>query len=429
MVVGTLHPMFLDEAVVEFTSGRGGSGAVSFHREKHVPRGGPNGADGGRGGDVVLVADRNRRTLYDLKLQQRFVAQSGTHGVGNKRGRDGKGIMVKVPVGTVVYDDTTGEQLVDLAVNGMKFAICRGGKGGFGNQHYTSSVRQAPNFAQKGALGETVVARLELKLLADIGLIGLPNAGKSTLISRLSAARPKIADYPFTTIVPNLGVVRYGHDTFVVADMPGLIEGASQGVGLGHQFLRHVERCRVLVHVVDCYPMDESDPVDNYQLIERELKLYDEELWSRPRLIALNKLDTIPGDLYNRLRPRFEALELPLFPISAATGEGTEELTRAMFETLKEATPEEEIPVLLPALKPNDELSWEVQRDDEGFRILGKRMERMVQMTDLGNSDALRYLHRRLERIGVIDRLREMGAHEGDLVTVGDVEFAFSDES
>jgi GTP-binding protein len=421
--------MFLDEAIVEFVSGRGGSGAVSFHREKHVPRGGPNGSDGGRGGDIVLIADRNRRTLYDLKLQQRFVAGSGTHGVGNKRGQNGKGVQVKVPVGTVVYDNETGDLLTDMNLNGMKFVLCRGGKGGFGNQHYTSSVRQAPNFAQKGALGETVIARLELKLLADIGLIGLPNAGKSTLISRLSAARPKIADYPFTTIVPNLGVVRSGNSTFVVADMPGLIEGASQGTGLGHQFLRHVERCSVLVHVVDCYPMDGSDPVQNFELVETELRLYRQEIWERPRLIALNKMDTIPGDAFNELRPRFEALEIPLYPISAATGEGLETLVRAMQETLEASTPEEEIPVLLPALHPNDELSWEVQPAEQGYAILGKRIERMVQMTDLENSDAVRYLHRRLQRIGVIDRLRQLGAQEGDLVTVGEVEFAFTDES
>jgi GTP-binding protein len=420
--------MFLDEAVVEFTSGKGGSGAVSFHREKFVPRGGPNGADGGRGGDVILIADRNRRTLYDLKLQQRVVAQSGTHGVGNKRGQDGKKVEVKVPVGTVVFDDQTGDMLVDMAVNGMKYVLCKGGKGGFGNVHYTSSVRQAPNFAQKGAPGETIMARLELKLLADVGLIGLPNAGKSTLISRISAAKPKIADYPFTTIIPNLGVVRYANETFVVADMPGLIEGASQGVGLGHQFLRHVERCRILVHVVDCFPIDGSDPLENYRLIENELKLYSEEIWQRPRLIALNKMDIVPGEIYKELRPKFEELKIPLYPISAATGEGLENLTRAMFDALKEATPEEEIPVLLPTLKANDELSWSVEPTDEGFEILGKRMTRMVQMTDLNNSEALRYLHRRLERIGVIDRLRELGAQEGDLVTVGDVRFNFSDD-
>ncbi|HWD41021.1 MAG TPA: GTPase ObgE [Fimbriimonas sp.] len=419
--------MFLDEAVVEFTSGRGGSGAVSFHREKFVPRGGPNGADGGRGGDVVLLADRNKRTLYDLKLQQKFEAGSGTHGVGNKRGNSAKNIIVKVPVGTVVYDDETGDFLVDMSTNGIKYTICKGGKGGFGNQHYASSVRQTPNFAQKGAPGERVVARLELKLLADVALVGLPNAGKSTLISRLSAARPKIADYPFTTIIPNLGVVAYNGESFVVADMPGLIEGASEGVGLGHQFLRHVERCRVLVHVVDVNPVDESDPLENFHLIEKELKLYSEEIWARPRLIALSKMDIISGDAFNELRPRFEALGIPLFPVSAATGEGLGQLTAAMFETLQQATPEPEIPVLMPALKESDQF-WDVEETAGGYKVVGKRIERMVAMTDLNNPEAVRYLHRRLERIGVINKLREMGVEEGDQVTVGDVEFAFSDE-
>jgi GTP-binding protein len=421
--------MFLDEAVVEFISGRGGSGAVSFHREKHVPRGGPNGADGGRGGDIVLIADRNRRTLYDLKIQQRFQAADGEHGVGNKRGRDGKGVEVRLPVGTIVTDSATGEVLVDMTTNGMKYVICKGGKGGKGNMHYTSSVRQAPNFAQKGAPGEHLTTRLELKLLADVGLIGLPNAGKSTLISRISAARPKIADYPFTTIVPNLGVVRYGDDTFVVADMPGLIQGASEGVGLGHQFLKHVERNRVLVHVVDSFPVDGSDPFDNYNLIENELKLYSEEIWSRPRIIALNKMDVIPHDQSNALRERFETLDKPLYPISGVTGEGIQNLLHEVNETLKATMPEEEVPVLMPALKVGDEDFWDVEPVDGGFQVVGKRMERMVAMTDLANSEAVRYLHRRLERIGVIDKLRQMGAEEGDEVRVGDVTFAFTDES
>ena len=420
--------MFLDEAIVDFASGKGGSGAVSFHREKYVPLGGPNGADGGRGGDVVLQADRNRRTLYDLKLAQRVVAISGTHGSGNKRGKDAKNIIVKVPVGTVVFDDETGDQLIDLSVDGMKYILCKGGKGGFGNQHYASSVRQAPNFAQKGAPSEEIRARLELKLLADVALVGLPNAGKSTLIAGVSAARPKIADYPFTTIIPNLGVVRYADDTFVIADMPGLIEGANLGIGLGHQFLRHVERCSMLVHVVECFPVDESDPFENYLLIENELKLYSEEIWARPRLIALSKMDTIPGDKFNDLRLKFESTGVPLYPISAVTGEGLELLTRAMYETLESQKPAENIPILMPALKAADQM-WDVLEQGSGYKIIGARMERMVAMTDLNNHESIRYLHRRLERIGVIEKLRTLGATEGDLVKVGDVEFAFSDES
>ncbi len=425
---GTLPCMFLDEAIVEFSSGRGGSGAVSFHREKHVPRGGPNGADGGRGGDVVLIADRNKRTLIDFRLQHRFEAENGKHALGNKRGRNGARIEVKLPVGTVVTNSETGERVTDLTTHGMKVVLCRGGKGGFGNQHYTSSVRQAPNFAQKGAPGERIVAKLELKLIADVGLVGLPNAGKSTLISRISAARPKIADYPFTTIVPNLGVVRFHDTSFVVADMPGLIEGASEGTGLGHQFLRHVERNRVLVHVVDSYPVDGSDPLANYELIERELRLYSESIWNRPRIIALNKLDLLPPGEFAALRERFEKLGKPLFPISAVTGQGIDPLLFDIVELLKESPEEEEVEILLPAAKSKEDQSWHIERSDDGFHVVGKRVETIVAMTDLDSDDAVRYLHRRLQRMGVIEDLREAGAAEGDPVIVGETEFAFTDE-
>ncbi|RYG42538.1 GTPase ObgE [bacterium] len=421
--------MFLDEAEVEFVSGRGGSGAVSFHREKHVPRGGPNGADGGRGGDVILVADRNKRTLYDLKVAQKFEAENGEHGFQNKRGKNGRYVEVKVPVGTIVTDIDMDEVLVDMAVHGMKYVICEGGKGGFGNDHYTSSVRQVPNFAQKGAPEERVRAKLELKLIADIGLIGLPNAGKSTLISRISSSKPKIADYPFTTIVPNLGVVKFRDETFVVADMPGLIQGASEGIGLGHQFLRHVQRNRVLVHVVEGAPIDESDPVANYELIEEELRLYSQEIFDRPRIIALSKIDVIPSDQFNELRERFEKFGLPLFPVSAVTGQGLERLLDAMSETLKANEPEDEVPVLTPAIVAANDRSWDVEEVPGGYRITGRRIEKLVAMTDLENSDAVRYLHRRLERIGVIDRLREIGAQEDDEVSVGNATFSFTDQA
>ncbi|MCC7229702.1 MAG: GTPase ObgE [Fimbriimonadaceae bacterium] len=420
--------MFLDEAEVIFVSGRGGSGAVSFHREKHVPRGGPNGSDGGKGGDIVLIAERGKRTLYDFKLQKKFEAQPGEHGVGNKRGRDGKSIEIKVPVGTVVRDMDLDEVLVDLNVHGMKFVLCRGGRGGYGNQHYTSSVRQAPNFAQKGAPEELVNAKLELKLIADVGLVGLPNAGKSTLISRISAARPKIADYPFTTIVPNLGVVRFRDKSFVVADMPGLIEGASEGVGLGHQFLKHVERNRVLVHVVDANPVDGSDPISNYELIEQELKLYSEEVWKRPRIIALNKIDIVPSEDFDQLRQRFEKFGVPLFPISAVTGQGLDPMLWEVIVMLEASLAVDEIPVLMPALEKGLDLEWNVEPTDEGFEVHGRRVERLVAMTDLENDEAIRYLHRRLQRLGVIDRLRELGAEEGDTVFVGKAVFNYSEQ-
>ena len=420
--------VFLDEAVVEFVSGRGGSGAVSFHTEKFVPRGGPDGSDGGKGGNIALVADRGKRTLYDFKLRDKFEAQDGTHGVSNKRGRDGKGIEVKVPVGTVVTDAETGELLVDLNHNGMKFVIAKGGRGGFGNAHYVNSVRQAPNFAEKGEPGERRKVKLELKLLADVALVGLPNAGKSTLISRISAARPKIADYPFTTLVPNLGVVYFRDTSFVVADLPGLIEGAHQGVGLGDRFLKHVERSRILVHVVDALPIDESDPVANYELIENELNLYSEEIWKRPRLIALNKIDLLRPEQLEELEAKFKQFGHPIFPISGVTGQGLEPLQHAMADALERAPTAEEL-VLTPAGQAVPDHQFEVIREGEGvLRVKGKNVERMVAMTDLSSRDALRHLHRRLERMGVIEKLREMGVEEGESVEIGEIEFAFSDQ-
>jgi GTP-binding protein len=269
---------------------------------------------------------------------------------------------------------------------------------------------------------------LELKLLADVGLVGLPNAGKSTLISRISAARPKIADYPFTTIVPNLGVVKYRDETFVVADMPGLIQGASEGIGLGHQFLKHVERCRALVHVVDTFPIDESDPLENYHLIEAELKAYREDIWARPRLIALNKADILPRESFGPLRQKFEALGVPLVIVSAVTGEGMERLLDALCDLLASSAPEEDT-LLIPVLKVTDEAFWDVEINEEGYRLIGKRLLRMVAMTDLENEEAVRYLQRRLERIGVLDRLRNLGIEEGDEVEIGEFSFNFTDES
>ena len=379
--------MFLDEAFVEFKSGTGGSGAVSFHREKFVPRGGPNGADGGRGGDVILIADRGKRTLYDFKLKSKFEAQDGVHALGNKKGKDGKPIEIKVPVGTVITDVDLGETLVDLSVHGMKYRIAKGGRGGHGNQHYVNSVRQVPNWAEKGEPGEHVRVKLELKLLADVGLIGLPNAGKSTLLSRISAARPKIADYPFTTIVPNLGVVSVGDTTFVVADMPGLIEGASEGHGLGHQFLKHIERTRVLIHVVDAFPIDESDPIANFELIERELAEFSPEIADRPRLIALNKIDLAPLGEFGPLRQRFESLGLPLYSISGVTGEGIPALLHEAARLLESDEGDTTVPVLLPGMKVKDDEGWEAVEVEDGFELRGRRIRRMVAMTDLNSRD------------------------------------------
>ncbi len=417
--------MFLDEANIEITSGRGGAGVVSFHREKHVPRGGPDGADGGRGGSVYLVADRGKRTLYDFKFQPHFKAAHGTDAVSNKTGKNGKDLEVRVPVGTVVIDLDLDDQLVDLSFDGARYRICKGGRGGFGNLHYTNSVRQVPRFAQKGEPEETVRIRLELKLVADIGIVGLPNAGKSTLISRISAAKPKIADYPFTTIVPNLGVVTAGDESFTVADMPGLIEGASEGHGLGHQFLRHVERTSALVHLVEVDPIDMTNPVENYQLIEAELAKYSEEISRRPRIVCITKTDTVtPGDV-GVVVEWFKEIGVEALPISAATDDGIEDLTFRMLELVHQATKHQKIPTLLPELKRVDDGTWNIEKLETGFAVTGKRLDKLVAMTNLDNEDALYVLHRKLERIGVIDKLRKMGAKDGDEVSLGEFIFSF----
>jgi GTP-binding protein len=418
---------FLDEAVVEFRSGSGGSGAVSFHREKHVPRGGPNGEDGGRGGDVVLVASRGVRTLAEFELTPIIAAESGTHASGNKRGRNGRSVIVEVPVGTVVHDAETGEVIVDLVREKMKFVLCRGGRGGHGNRHYVSSVRQAPNFAEKGAPGERRRVRLELKLLADVGLVGMPNAGKSTLLAAVTSARPKVGAYPFTTTTPNLGVAKVGDRTLLIADLPGLIEGASQGHGLGHAFLRHVERTQVLVHVVDAWPVDGSDPVQNYELVEKELREFSETLWQKPRIIALNKADLIPPHELGPLRERFAKFERPTFVISGATGQGLQPLLFEALALLDANRPPEPEELEVPYERRSPEASWNVRWEKDRLVVTGEKVERMVAMTPLENRDALRYLHRRLERMGVIEKLRELGAKEGDTVVVGDTEFAFTD--
>ncbi|MCW5936042.1 MAG: GTPase ObgE [Fimbriimonadaceae bacterium] len=418
---------FIDEAVVTFESGRGGNGAASFHREKHVPRGGPNGADGGKGGDIILKAERGMRTLYEFKLKDHYRADHGTHAVNNKAGKNGKSITVRVPIGTQVTEVGDEEPLVDLVAHGMSFVVARGGRGGRGNLHYTSSVRQAPTFAEKGAPGEAVQVKLEMKLLADVGLVGLPNAGKSTLISACSAAKPKIGAYPFTTIVPNLGVVSVGDETFVMADMPGLIEGASEGVGLGHQFLKHVERTRVLIHVVDLFPIDETDPFTNYKTVEHELQRYSPALAERPRLLVLNKTDLGTPEMVEAAAEPFRGIEVETFLASAATNQGLEPMLFRALALLKESEGEQPEVVLRPVAVERTPGDWGVLVENGEYIVTGKRIERLVAMTNLGNSEAVRYLHRKLERIGVVQKLRDMGIEENDTVKIGNYEFAFMD--
>lgn len=425
--------MFIDEARIQVHGGKGGNGAVSFRREKFVPRGGPDGGDGGRGGSVVLVADPSLTTLMDFRYKTVYRAPSGGHGQGNnKHGRDAEDLVLRVPVGTVVYEEGSDVPVADLSSPGQTYVAARGGRGGFGNAHFASSVRQTPRVAEKGEPGQSRVLRLELKLLADVGIVGFPNVGKSTLISRVSAARPKIADYPFTTLVPNLGVVHVSDErSFVMADIPGLIEGAHEGAGLGHRFLRHVERTRCLVHMLDVSGMTGRDPIHDYEVVNAELSAHSPHLGELPQVVALNKID-LPGAMQvaDPVRRELEARGCDVFLISAVTGEGVQGLIYHTADLLDRIGPPPvgtaEAPVVIKA-KP--EHWWDVARADDGVLVVhGPAVERMVAMTDLNSEDSVRWLHRRLERMGVIKALREAGARHGDTVRIAETEFDFVEE-
>jgi GTP-binding protein len=419
--------MFIDHSKVYVKGGDGGNGVVAFRREKYVPLGGPSGGDGGRGGDVVFVADDNLTTLMDFKYRKHFKAERGVHGQGkNMHGRQGEDLVVKVPRGTIVYDDDTQEVLADLVETGQTLVIAKGGRGGRGNTRFATGLNKAPSLAENGHPGEEKWVRLELKLLADIGLVGFPNAGKSTLISRISAARPKIADYPFTTLVPNLGVVTTPeHESFVVADIPGLIAGAHQGAGLGHEFLRHIERTRVLVYVLDGAAVNEQDNLTDYAILRQELALYNPELTERPALIVLNKMD-LPGvgEELSRLQAHFGPEQV--VGISALTGSGLTELVYRM-SALVEMVPI--VPELTEARVLHRyvaEQPFIVEKENDAFRVSGKRVENLLLMSQLSHEESLRRFQRICERMGVEDALRAQGAKEGDLVRILDMEFELS---
>jgi GTP-binding protein len=420
--------VFVDEAEIEVAAGDGGDGAVSLRHEKHVPRGGPDGGNGGRGGEVRGTADPSLRTLVDFTYRARHRAgDGGRGGSGNRRGRNGADEIVRVPVGTIIRDSADRSVVADLTYAGQEIVLARGGRGGRGNASFATATRRTPRFAEKGEPGERRRLSLELKLLADVGLLGLPNVGKSSLIARVSAARPKIAAYPFTTLVPNLGVVRVEEGTsFVVADLPGLVRGAHRGAGRGDRFLRHVERTRLLIHVLD--PTDpDRDLLADFAALNEELKLYQEELARRRQLVALNKIDLRPA------AERLEAVEKSLraqgyevLRISALTGEGVWELMGRTAQLLAEEQPRprEEMPPREE--RPRSKRPLDVARMGSGsYLITGDDVERVVVMTDLRNGEAVRQLHRRLERMGVIRRLRDLGAKDGDRVTIGAVELDF----
>ncbi|MCK9486613.1 MAG: GTPase ObgE [Dehalococcoidia bacterium] len=421
----------IDQIEIEVAAGRGGDGAVSFRREKFTPRGGPDGGDGGRGGDVYLVAQRRMTTLDDYSDGRVRRSEDGVSGGPNqRRGRSGEALVLPVPVGTMVYDAETDEVLADLTEDGARVLLGRGGRGGWGNKRFTNSTRQAPKFAQRGAPGDERRLRLDLKLLADVGLVGLPNAGKSTLLTVWSRARPKIAAYPFTTLQPELGVVYVGHDAFVAADMPGLIEGASAGVGLGHEFLRHIERTRVLVHVLD---MTEDEPLANYAMINAELREFGHGLAEKPQILALNKADDPDAQAHiELLREDVEALGVPTFTISAATGQGVRELAQQALWTLRAAQDEEaeataaEVPVLTP--EPRRTGRFEAYRDAEGVAVVdGPTPNWLAATLDLHDREPREEFFSRLRRMGVHRSMRRLGVKEGDPVRVGDVEVAWEE--
>jgi GTP-binding protein len=436
--------MFIDEATIEVKGGDGGNGIVAFRREKYEPYGGPAGGDGGNGGDVILHAHPHVKTLLDLSRQRHHKAGRGQHGEGGRRkGNDGEAITLNVPVGTQVFDADSGELLADLIVPGQSFVAAHGGVGGRGNPSFVSSTRQSPRFAEKGTRAEERRLRLALKILADVALIGLPNAGKSTLISRISAARPKIADYPFTTLIPNLGAVRLDTETqFIVADIPGLIRGAHKGAGLGHQFLKHIERAPVCIHLLDVtQPQQGLSLWRAFASLNRELKLWKPDLVDRPQLVALNKVDAIAGDEealaeVDKIKAKLAARGCETYEISAATGEGLQPLLWRVATIVKgsrEATePIEALEVIsLSRVEPDKPFAVkEIARYADGmseWEAEGGALERLLERFDMENHEAVLYVHRLLERQGVLEQLRAAGVKEGDLVHVGKITFAFEE--
>lgn len=424
--------MFIDEVTIHVKAGDGGAGCMSFRREAHVPKGGPDGGDGGRGGDVVLRADQSISSLIDYRFKHHFKATRGTHGKGSRLdGATGEDLVLRVPLGTVVYDADSGTQLGDLTHAGQRLVVAEGGHGGRGNVHFMTPTRRAPAFAELGEPAEERSLRLELKLLADAALVGMPSVGKSSLIARMSAARPKIADYPFTTLVPNLGVVRAGERSFVVADVPGLIEGAHEGKGLGHAFLRHIERTALIIHVVDLSGGWEArDVLEDYDIIERELALHASELASRPRVVVGNKADVEGAAVASeRLRLRAEAEGLRYFEVSAVTGAGIDPLIRAVAERVYElrssAVREESVEAIFQHRPKRDREFNVTHLGGEVFAVVGRGVERMVIMTEWDNDEAVAFLQKRLVRAGVEKALLEAGARDGDEIRIAGRSFEF----
>ena len=423
--------MFTDYVKIYAKAGDGGNGAISFRREKYVAAGGPDGGDGGRGGDVYFEVDPNSNTLIDFRYKKKFKAQNGNNGEGNNRyGRGGEDLTIKVPIGTVIKDATTNEVLADLSQEGQRELVLKGGRGGKGNTHFATSTRQAPRFSQDGENGEEKELILELKLLADVGLIGFPNVGKSTFLGRTTSATPKIADYHFTTLEPNLGVVKtdYG-ESFVIADIPGIIEGASKGVGLGLQFLRHIERTRLLLHIIDVSGSEGRDPVDDFNKINAELQKYSKKLSKRKQIIVANKIDSMQDEsLYNELEKMAKENNIEIFKISAVTGEGVSELIKHVAELLKTLPKDDLVEYETKKVyKMEDKDGYTIRKEGKMFVIEGEPVERIMRRVNIADNESLYYFQKNLDALGVNERLKKMGIQEGDIVKIADYELEWEE--
>ncbi len=422
--------MFIDSARILVKAGNGGNGIVSFHREKYVAAGGPDGGDGGRGGSIIFVVDEGIRTLIDFKYKRQYKAEPGQDGgAGNCSGKSGADLTIKVPPGTMVRDELRGIILADLTKAGESFIVAKGGKGGAGNQHFATATRQVPNFAKSGDLGDERQIMLELKLLADVGLIGFPNVGKSTILSMVSAANPKIANYHFTTLDPNLGVVSIAPgNSFVIADIPGLIEGAHEGVGLGHEFLKHIERTKLLVHVVDISSIEGRDPISDFEVINEELEKYNSKLIKKPQVVAANKTDICEDEAnLKRFTEYVEAKGYKVFPMSAAANKGLKELMYYLAGQLKEIPDTiliDEVDQVV--LYTEDESKpFEIKKEGNVFVVEGSWVRKIVGSTNLGDTESLQYFQRAIRKKGIIDALESEGINEGDTVKMYEVEFDY----
>ncbi len=433
--------MFVDRAKIYIKSGKGGDGAVTFRREPYVPEGGPDGGDGGKGGDIIFMADRNLRTLMDFKYKKKYEAESGQNGMKKKRfGKSGEDLIIKVPLGTIIIDEASGLVMKDLTEDGESFVAAKGGRGGRGNTNFKNSVRQAPNFAEAGGEAKERNVILELKLIADVGLVGFPNVGKSSLLAVATSAQPKIANYHFTTIDPNLGVVNIYDSSFVMADIAGIIEGASQGLGMGFKFLKHIERTKVLIHVVDVSGSEGRNPIEDFDKINKELEAYSPRILKKPQLVAANKIDMIAEDdpQYLEFKKYVEDLDFRVFPMSAPLNMGVEEILGAALSELNRIEQD-------PSLQEEDTtefFDFEAEESDPTYRDIqcgydeaedvytlgGKQLSKIFRSTNFNDMGSLRYLYKYIEKRGAIDKLKELGLDEGDVIRIEGFDMEYWDE-